>query len=169
MEQHEQNCNVWVDCSFKRHWKHDNPLSLCLSSSRSYHVCSSPLFFPQFGDSQQLRLVRILRSTVMVRVGGGWMALDEFLVKNDPCRGTSDISAGGNLLFRDMKKKIPGSAQHWQTQHYSYLHSLLLSFISSSFTAFFSISILILSVLSEFNIFHYLPITSWPPSHGGCF
>uniref|UniRef100_A0A8C0G085 Microtubule actin crosslinking factor 1 n=1 Tax=Bubo bubo TaxID=30461 RepID=A0A8C0G085_BUBBB len=40
-----------------------------------------------FGDSQQLRLVRILRSTVMVRVGGGWMALDEFLVKNDPCRG----------------------------------------------------------------------------------
>lgn len=50
-----------------------------------------PSLFPlpplQFGDSQQLRLVRILRSTVMVRVGGGWMALDEFLVKNDPCRG----------------------------------------------------------------------------------
>ncbi|NXC39056.1 DYST protein, partial [Penelope pileata] len=44
------------------------------------------LIFLQFGDSQQLRLVRILRSTVMVRVGGGWMALDEFLVKNDPCR-----------------------------------------------------------------------------------
>ena len=41
----------------------------------------------QFGESQKLRLVRILRSTVMVRVGGGWMALDEFLVKNDPCRG----------------------------------------------------------------------------------
>ncbi|XP_071483801.1 microtubule-actin cross-linking factor 1-like [Diadema antillarum] len=40
----------------------------------------------RFGDSQQMRLVRILRSTVMVRVGGGWMALDEFLVKNDPCR-----------------------------------------------------------------------------------
>ena len=34
-----------------------------------------------------MRLVRILRSTVMVRVGGGWVALDEFLVKNDPCRG----------------------------------------------------------------------------------
>lgn len=43
--------------------------------------------FLQFGDSQKLRLVRILRSTVMVRVGGGWVALDEFLVKNDPCRG----------------------------------------------------------------------------------
>jgi len=35
----------------------------------------------------QLRLVRILKSTVMVRVGGGWMALEEFLQKNDPCRG----------------------------------------------------------------------------------
>merc|ERR1719266_2259479 len=40
----------------------------------------------RFGDSQKLRLVRILRSTVMVRVGGGWCALDEFLVKNNPCR-----------------------------------------------------------------------------------
>jgi dystonin len=40
----------------------------------------------RFGESQKLRLVRILRSTVMVRVGGGWCALDEFLVKNDPCR-----------------------------------------------------------------------------------
>ncbi|XP_051519307.1 microtubule-actin cross-linking factor 1-like isoform X11 [Myxocyprinus asiaticus] len=50
----------------------------------------------QFGDSQQLRLVRILRSTVMVRVGGGWMALDEFLVKNDPCR----VQHPGLKIFR---------------------------------------------------------------------
>jgi hypothetical protein len=41
----------------------------------------------QFGENQKLRLIRILRSTVMVRVGGGWEALGEFLVKNDPCRG----------------------------------------------------------------------------------
>ncbi|XP_038616011.1 microtubule-actin cross-linking factor 1-like [Tachyglossus aculeatus] len=40
----------------------------------------------RFGESQQLRMVRILRSSLMVRVGGGWIALDEFLVKNDPCR-----------------------------------------------------------------------------------
>ncbi|NWV76463.1 DYST protein, partial [Dasyornis broadbenti] len=51
-----------------------------------YRVSCHLIFLLQFGDSQQLRLVRILRSTVMVRVGGGWMALDEFLVKNDPCR-----------------------------------------------------------------------------------
>ena len=41
----------------------------------------------QFGDNQKLRLVRILRSTVMVRVGGGWEPLEEFLMKHDPCRG----------------------------------------------------------------------------------
>ena len=56
-----------------------------MTSSKLYNVVFK--FFLQFGDSQKLRLVRILRSTVMVRVGGGWVALDEFLVKNDPCRG----------------------------------------------------------------------------------
>uniref|UniRef100_A0A6I8NFP0 Microtubule actin crosslinking factor 1 n=1 Tax=Ornithorhynchus anatinus TaxID=9258 RepID=A0A6I8NFP0_ORNAN len=53
----------------------------------------------QFGDSQQLRLVRILRSTVMVRVGGGWMALDEFLVKNDPCRGKEAVCFFSSSFF----------------------------------------------------------------------
>lgn len=52
----------------------------------------------QFGESQKLRLVRILRSTVMVRVGGGWIALDEFLVKNDPCRGKRETGAVGVVL-----------------------------------------------------------------------
>lgn len=42
----------------------------------------------RFGESQQLRLVRILRSTVMVRVGGGWEPLDAFLLKHDPCRAS---------------------------------------------------------------------------------
>ncbi|XP_037836259.1 plectin [Kryptolebias marmoratus] len=63
--------------------------------SRQVSLCKCPKRFQveqisanryRFGDSQQLRMVRILRSTLMVRVGGGWTALDEFLVKNDPCR-----------------------------------------------------------------------------------
>ena len=41
----------------------------------------------RFGDNQKLRLIRFLRSTVMVRVGGGWETLSEFLEKNDPCKG----------------------------------------------------------------------------------
>ncbi|XP_067999091.1 dystonin isoform X23 [Melanerpes formicivorus] len=57
----------------------------------------------KFGDSQQLRLVRILRSTVMVRVGGGWMALDEFLVKNDPCRakGRTNVELREKFILAD--------------------------------------------------------------------
>ncbi len=45
-------------------------------------------------------MVRILRSSLMVRVGGGWTALDEFLVKNDPCRGEY-LTLIQNLLIVD--------------------------------------------------------------------
>ncbi|XP_022692769.1 microtubule-actin cross-linking factor 1-like isoform X2 [Varroa jacobsoni] len=54
----------------------------------------------RFGESQKLRLVRILRSTVMVRVGGGWVALEEFLVKNDPCRDVAGNREGALLLTK---------------------------------------------------------------------
>ncbi|KAL8181397.1 UNVERIFIED_CONTAM: hypothetical protein K2H54_000953 [Gekko kuhli] len=57
----------------------------------------------RFGESQQLRMVRILRSTLMVRVGGGWIALDEFLVKNDPCRvkGRTNVKLKEKYLAPD--------------------------------------------------------------------
>ncbi|XP_075346520.1 microtubule-actin cross-linking factor 1, isoforms 6/7-like isoform X5 [Mycteria americana] len=57
----------------------------------------------RFGESQQLRMVRILRSTLMVRVGGGWIALDEFLVKNDPCRvkGRTNLKINEKYLSPD--------------------------------------------------------------------
>ncbi|XP_048338631.1 microtubule-actin cross-linking factor 1-like [Sphaerodactylus townsendi] len=57
----------------------------------------------RFGESQQLRMVRILRSTLMVRVGGGWIALDEFLVKNDPCRvkGRTNMKINERFLAPD--------------------------------------------------------------------
>jgi len=61
----------------------------------------------RFGDSQKLRLVRILRSTVMVRVGGGWEALDEFLVKNDPCRAKGRT----NVELREQFILAPGVSQ----------------------------------------------------------
>nr|XP_023651014.1 dystonin isoform X10 [Paramormyrops kingsleyae] len=69
----------------------------------------------QFGDSQQLRLVRILRSTVMVRVGGGWMALDEFLVKNDPCRVHHH---GSKMLRSESNSSITQSPIGWQLSHF---------------------------------------------------
>uniref|UniRef100_A0A6G1S6P5 Microtubule-actin cross-linking factor 1 n=1 Tax=Aceria tosichella TaxID=561515 RepID=A0A6G1S6P5_9ACAR len=55
----------------------------CPQRYRVYHVGEGRY---RFGESQKLRLVRILRSTVMVRVGGGWEPLTSFLQKNDPCR-----------------------------------------------------------------------------------
>ncbi|XP_068616612.1 microtubule-actin cross-linking factor 1, isoforms 6/7 [Brachionichthys hirsutus] len=81
--------------------------------SRQVSQCNCPKRFQveqisanryRFGDSQQLRMVRILRSTLMVRVGGGWTALDEFLVKNDPCR----VKGRTNLKIKE--KYLTGSA-----------------------------------------------------------
>ncbi|XP_048840371.1 GAS2-like protein 2A isoform X2 [Brienomyrus brachyistius] len=60
--------------------------------------CTCPAQFPmakvsegryRAGDSSALIFVRILRSHVMVRVGGGWDTLEHYLDKHDPCRCTS--------------------------------------------------------------------------------
>ena len=42
----------------------------------------------------------------MVRVGGGWMALDEFLVKNDPCRGnfSNNLKSKINQVYLEYVK-----------------------------------------------------------------
>lgn len=76
----------------------------CRSKFKVYQVGEGKY---RFGDSQKLRLVRILRSTVMVRVGGGWEALDEFLVKNDPCRAKGRT----NVELREQFVLAPGVSQ----------------------------------------------------------
>lgn len=57
--------------------------------------CKCPTQFPmirvsegkyRIGDTKVLIFVRILRSHVMVRVGGGWDTLSHYLDKHDPCR-----------------------------------------------------------------------------------
>ncbi|XP_065217740.1 GAS2-like protein pickled eggs [Planococcus citri] len=57
--------------------------------------CQCPTQFPmirvsegkyRIGDTKVLIFVRILRSHVMVRVGGGWDTLSHYLDKHDPCR-----------------------------------------------------------------------------------
>ncbi|VDM61299.1 unnamed protein product [Angiostrongylus costaricensis] len=54
----------------------------------------------QFGETQIKRMVRILRSTVMVRVGGGWEALDIFLSKHDPCRARGRLNI--EMFYKDV-------------------------------------------------------------------
>ncbi|XP_060048862.1 GAS2-like protein 1 isoform X2 [Erinaceus europaeus] len=60
--------------------------------------CTCPDQFPMIkvsegkyrvGDSSSLIFVRVLRSHVMVRVGGGWDTLEHYLDKHDPCRCAS--------------------------------------------------------------------------------
>ncbi|KAI1900970.1 hypothetical protein AGOR_G00055320 [Albula goreensis] len=57
--------------------------------------CSCPAQFPmtkvsegkyKVGDSSALIFIRVLRTHVMVRVGGGWDTLEHYLDKHDPCR-----------------------------------------------------------------------------------
>ncbi|XP_038184872.1 GAS2-like protein 2 [Arvicola amphibius] len=50
------------------------------------------------GDSDTLIFIRILRSHVMVRVGGGWDTLGHYLDKHDPCRCTSLSHKPGSFL-----------------------------------------------------------------------
>ena len=42
----------------------------------------------------------------MVRVGGGWSALEEFLAKNDPCRGMSNSCHSFFVLTLSVKKRL---------------------------------------------------------------
>uniref|UniRef100_A0A669PIW1 Growth arrest specific 2 like 1 n=1 Tax=Phasianus colchicus TaxID=9054 RepID=A0A669PIW1_PHACC len=66
--------------------------------------CTCPSQFPmvkisegkyKVGDSNALIFVRVLRSHVMVRVGGGWDTLEHYLDKHDPCRCSSLSSQHG--------------------------------------------------------------------------
>lgn len=58
-------------------------------------LCTCPTMFAltrvsdgkyRIGDSNALIYMRILRNHVMVRVGGGWDTLENYLNKHDPCR-----------------------------------------------------------------------------------
>ncbi|XP_071428256.1 GAS2-like protein 1 isoform X1 [Pithys albifrons albifrons] len=80
---------------------HARPITLCDLKNLDELVreilgcCSCPSQFPmvkvsegkyKVGDSNTLIFVRVLRSHVMVRVGGGWDTLEHYLDKHDPCR-----------------------------------------------------------------------------------
>lgn len=62
----------------------------------------------------------------MVRVGGGWVALDEFLVKNDPCRGKFPSTTILLILLlyewiiiqRFLDMQIPKLNNYWFSQYY---------------------------------------------------
>ncbi|GIY38873.1 GAS2-like protein pickled eggs [Caerostris darwini] len=80
--------------------------------------CTCPSQFPmirvadgkyRIGDTKVLIFVRILRSHVMVRVGGGWDTLEHYLDKHDPCRCRSGhrLSTSAKLTMVQGKSAIP--------------------------------------------------------------
>uniref|UniRef100_A0A8C0HA15 Growth arrest specific 2 like 1 n=1 Tax=Chelonoidis abingdonii TaxID=106734 RepID=A0A8C0HA15_CHEAB len=83
--------------------------------------CTCPSQFPMIkvsegkykvGDSNALIFVRVLRSHVMVRVGGGWDTLEHYLDKHDPCRCASlshRLMQTRALGFSPQKTASPGS------------------------------------------------------------
>ncbi|KAK3764301.1 hypothetical protein RRG08_008783 [Elysia crispata] len=66
----------------------------------------------RFGEKQKTCLVRFLNHTVMVRVGGGWVTLEEFLEQTDPCKakGRTNIELRETLNLPDGTS--PGQTGH---------------------------------------------------------
>ncbi|KAG8187910.1 hypothetical protein JTE90_002925 [Oedothorax gibbosus] len=81
--------------------------------------CTCPSQFPmirvadgkyRIGDTKVLIFVRILRTHVMVRVGGGWDTLEHYLDKHDPCRCRSGhrLATSAKLtMMQQGKSSIP--------------------------------------------------------------
>ncbi|XP_051970155.1 GAS2-like protein 1 [Xyrauchen texanus] len=76
--------------------------------------CSCPSQFPmtkvsegkyKVGDSSALIFIRVLRTHVMVRVGGGWDTLEHYLDKHDPCRCAA-------FAHRYQQSKASGQGPH---------------------------------------------------------
>ncbi|KAL2092800.1 hypothetical protein ACEWY4_012598 [Coilia grayii] len=76
--------------------------------------CSCPAQFPmskvsegkyKIGDSNALIFIRVLRTHVMVRVGGGWDTLEHYLDKHDPCRCAA-------FSHRHQQAKAGGQGSH---------------------------------------------------------
>ncbi|KAH8414953.1 hypothetical protein KR215_011827 [Drosophila sulfurigaster] len=83
--------------------------------------CTCPSQFPmvrvsegkyRIGDTKVLIFVRILRSHVMVRVGGGWDTLSHYLDKHDPCRCRAQhrSSITARLLPRNSNSQSPNGS-----------------------------------------------------------
>lgn len=101
----------------------ENEAEKC-SCQRKYQIVKVEEGKYYFGESQKLRLVRFLRTSVMVRVGGGWDTLAGFLLKNDPCRAEGRTSfelreklltPSGGSSIGSFKAKRPGMSREGST------------------------------------------------------
>uniref|UniRef100_A0A8C5IR02 Growth arrest specific 2 like 1 n=1 Tax=Junco hyemalis TaxID=40217 RepID=A0A8C5IR02_JUNHY len=108
-----------------------DPSPVCPQVREILGCCSCPSQFPmvkvsegkyKVGDSNTLIFVRVLRSHVMVRVGGGWDTLEHYLDKHDPCRCAALCESTGTLqrcpwspkcpMARDLPPRAAGPGGH---------------------------------------------------------
>ncbi|XP_052894784.1 GAS2-like protein pickled eggs [Anopheles moucheti] len=89
--------------------------------------CTCPSQFPmvrvsegkyRIGDTKVLIFVRILRSHVMVRVGGGWDTLAHYLDKHDPCRCRSQHRSSASARLITKTSNANGIELHKAQVHY---------------------------------------------------
>ena len=81
----------------------------------------------KFGEMQKKHLVRILRTNIVVRVGGGWETMESFLNQHDPCR----VTGKGNIesILANLPK--PGEALGRNLHLFLYFFCLTSHFVSS--------------------------------------
>jgi hypothetical protein len=85
------------------------------------NLCSCPSQFPmikmadgkyRIGDTKTVIFVRILRRHVMVRVGGGWDTLGNYLSKHDPCRCRTGHRYAKTAKLTIKRDKLDESSAH---------------------------------------------------------
>ena len=81
----------------------------------------------KFGEMQKKHLVRILRTNIVVRVGGGWETMESFLNQHDPCR----VTGKGNIesILANLPK--PGEALGRNLHLFLYFFFLTSHFVPS--------------------------------------
>ncbi|XP_028400676.1 GAS2-like protein 1 [Dendronephthya gigantea] len=84
----------------------------------------------KIGENRVLIFVRVMRNHVMVRVGGGWDTLENYIQKHDPCRagGRSSITTGGGR--QRSKCQTPNHQQHHH--HHDHENTILHSASNTS-------------------------------------
>ena len=66
----------------------------------------------KIGENRVLIFVRVMRNHVMVRVGGGWDTLENYIQKHDPCRsgGNSITSHSSVFIYTSILRMIDSSS-----------------------------------------------------------
>ncbi len=96
--QMEQNHSALLSSFIQNHHQQSNNLHKHVCSIASKCTCEKKFLVDKIGEgkyrignTKNIVFIRILRNHIMVRVGGGWDTLENYLNKHDPCRCPSDF------------------------------------------------------------------------------